>query len=73
MVHAFEIDSYDMMYKPSYMKTSGGVQTIAKFCLRNLKGCNVGITDGRDLLIMPLRWFRCHNIRTKFHKDWVRN
>jgi hypothetical protein len=31
------------------MKTGAGVQTILRFCLSNLKGCNVGITDERDL------------------------
>jgi hypothetical protein len=35
----------------------------------NLRGCNVGITDVRDLL---RRWdgLRCHDIHTKFHTDW---
>jgi hypothetical protein len=26
-----------------------GAQAILKFCLRNVRGCNGGITDGRDL------------------------
>jgi hypothetical protein len=32
--------------------------------------CNVGITDGRDFLSMPLRWAILHDIHTKFDKDW---
>jgi hypothetical protein len=31
------------------MKTGTGVQAILRFSLSNLKGCSVGITDGRDL------------------------
>jgi hypothetical protein len=27
------------------------------FCLRNMRGCNVGITDGRDSWSAPLKWF----------------
>jgi hypothetical protein len=34
---------------------------------------NVGITDGRDVWSMPLRWVRCHNVYTKFRKDWLRH
>jgi hypothetical protein len=38
-----------MIYTPSFMKTGGGFQTILRFCLRNLRDCNIGVTDGRDL------------------------
>jgi hypothetical protein len=31
------------------------VQAVLRFCLRNLRGCNVGITDGGDLWRTPLR------------------
>jgi hypothetical protein len=37
------------------MEIDTSVQAILRFCLRNLRGCNVGITDGRVLLITPLR------------------
>jgi hypothetical protein len=37
-----EMGSDGMIYLPS-------VQAILTFCLSNLNGCNVGITDGRDL------------------------
>jgi hypothetical protein len=35
------------------MKIGTGVQTIGRFCLRNLNGCNVGIREGRDLRNAP--------------------
>jgi hypothetical protein len=31
------------------MKIVTGVEAIVRFFLRNLRGCNVGITDVRDL------------------------
>jgi hypothetical protein len=34
---------------PSIMKIGTGVQAILRFCISNLRGCNFGITDGRDL------------------------
>jgi hypothetical protein len=37
------------MYITSFMKTDTGVQAILKSGLRNLRGCNAGITDRRDL------------------------
>jgi hypothetical protein len=38
------------------MKIGKGVQAIFRFYFRNLRGCNIGITDGSDFLITPLRW-----------------
>jgi uncharacterized protein YraI len=38
-----------MIYLPGFKKIATGVQAILRGCLRNLKGCNVSITDGRDL------------------------
>jgi hypothetical protein len=49
MKYASQMASCGTMYVPSFMKIGTGVQAILKFCLRNLRGCNVGITDGRDL------------------------
>jgi hypothetical protein len=48
-MYANEFGSGGMIYVPRFMKTYTGVQAILRFCLRNLRGCNVGITDGRDL------------------------
>jgi hypothetical protein len=33
----------------SFMSIYAGVQAILRFNLRNFRGSNVGITDGRDL------------------------
>jgi hypothetical protein len=51
MKHAVEMAWCGMIYEyiPSFMKTGTGVQAISRFCLRSLRGCNVGITDGWDL------------------------
>jgi hypothetical protein len=49
MVHAVEMPSCGMIYIPSFMKTDAGVQAILGVCLRNLRGCNVGVIDGRNL------------------------
>jgi hypothetical protein len=41
--------SCGMIYVPRFMKIGTGVQAILRFSLRNLKGSDVGVTDGRDL------------------------
>jgi hypothetical protein len=48
--------SCSMIYKPSFMNIGEEVQSILWFCLSNLRGSNVGITDGRDLRRKLLRW-----------------
>jgi hypothetical protein len=47
-MYAVEIGSGGMIHLP-FMKIGVGVQAVLKFCLRNLRGCNVGVTDERDL------------------------
>jgi hypothetical protein len=49
MKYAVDMASCCMIYIPSFMKIGTGVQAVLKFCLRNLRGCNVGVTYGRDL------------------------
>jgi hypothetical protein len=49
MKYAIEMASCDMICLPNLMKIGTDVQAILRFCLRNLLGCNVGITDGWDL------------------------
>jgi hypothetical protein len=49
MKYAFGMALYGIIYLSSFMKIGKGVQAILRFYLRNLKGCNVGITDGRNL------------------------
>jgi hypothetical protein len=38
------------------MKLDASVRALLSFRFRNLKGCKVGIIDGKGLLITPLRW-----------------
>jgi hypothetical protein len=47
--YTVEMASCGMIYIRSFVKTGTGIQAILRFCLRNLRGCNVGITDGRNL------------------------
>jgi hypothetical protein len=49
MMYAVEMNSGGMLYMKSFMIISTVVQAILGFCFRNLRGCNVGITSGRDL------------------------
>jgi hypothetical protein len=49
MKYVVEMGSGGMMYLLGFMKIGVGIQAILGVCLRNLRGCNVGITDGRDL------------------------
>jgi hypothetical protein len=49
MEYAVEIASCGMTHVPSFMKIGAGILAILLFCLRNLRGCNAGITDGRGL------------------------
>jgi hypothetical protein len=46
MMYAIEMASGGTI---SFMKIDAGFQTILRGCLIYLNGCNVGITDGRDL------------------------
>jgi hypothetical protein len=55
MKYAVEIASCGIIYVPSFMNIGTGVQANIGFYLRNLSGCNVGITDVRNFLITLLR------------------
>jgi hypothetical protein len=66
MKYIIEIVSDGKTYIPRFKKIDRGVQAI----LRNFRGCNSGITDGRDYLIMPLKWAQVPVCRDK---DWFRN
>jgi hypothetical protein len=43
--------SCSMIYISGYIKTGTDIQGILQFCLRSLRGCNVGLTDGRNFPI----------------------
>jgi hypothetical protein len=45
-MYAIEMGSGGMIYLPSFMKTGTEVQAILRICLTNLKGCNLGVSDG---------------------------
>jgi hypothetical protein len=47
---------YDTIYIPNFMKFCTGVEATLRFFLGNLRGRNIGITDRKDLLCMPMRW-----------------
>jgi hypothetical protein len=64
-----ETGSGGMICLLSFMKFGVGVQAILRFVLSNWNGCNVGITDGRDVR-NGLRW---EDVRTKCHDDWFRH
>jgi hypothetical protein len=54
------------------MRIITGIQAILKFCLRNLRGWNVGITDGRDMMY-GIMMASCGMILVKFNVDWFRD
>jgi hypothetical protein len=68
-----EMVSCGMIYIPSFMKISRGLQAILRFCLSNFKGCNVGIIDGWIDEVRCLHGFTCHDIRNNFPEDWFRH
>jgi uncharacterized protein YraI len=50
MKYAVEMAPGGTIYTPpSFMKIGTGSQTILRFCLRNMRGCNAGINDGKNL------------------------
>jgi hypothetical protein len=49
MKYVVEMASCGMIYIPSFMKIGTGAQAILRVCLRNLRSCDIGITDGRDV------------------------
>jgi hypothetical protein len=49
MEYAVEMALYSMIYIPSFMKIFADVQAILRFCIRNLRGSKVDITNMRAL------------------------
>jgi hypothetical protein len=48
-MYTFDIASCGLMCVSNFIKTGTGVQEVLRFCLKNLRGCSVGITDEKDL------------------------
>jgi hypothetical protein len=55
MMYVDEKPSCDMIFLPSIMNIDTNVHENLRFCLINLSGCNVYITDERELLRASLR------------------
>jgi hypothetical protein len=54
MKNTFDMGSGGMTYRPSFMKIDRDIQPILRILQSNMRDCNVGITDGRNLWIeMP--------------------
>jgi hypothetical protein len=48
-MYAIDMASGGMIiYIPSFMKIGTGVQAILRLCLKDLRGCDVGITSGKE-------------------------
>jgi hypothetical protein len=56
IMYTIDMTSDGMIYITSFMKIGTGVQAMLWFCLRNLRGCNVGIAGGKELRSAALRW-----------------
>jgi hypothetical protein len=57
MKYAVKMASCGIIYvHTKFHKIGAGVQAVLRFCFRDFRGFNVGITDGRDLRTTPLRW-----------------
>jgi hypothetical protein len=48
-MYVVEMALCGMIYIPSFMMLYIGVQITLRFCFRNVRGRNVGVTDWRDL------------------------
>jgi hypothetical protein len=72
-MYAVEMSSSGMIYLQIFMNIGSGFQAILRFCLRNLKGCNVGITDRGIYEVRRCGGLRWVDMRTKFHDDRSRH
>jgi hypothetical protein len=49
MESVIEMAAYVMIYEPSLLKIYARIQAILRFFQRNLRGCNIVITEEREL------------------------
>jgi hypothetical protein len=68
---AIKVGSGDLIYIQRFIKINTGVQGILRFSLSYLKGCIVGITDGRNLRSAKLKWAQV--VRDTYYKDRLRH
>jgi hypothetical protein len=52
----------------NFMKISTGIQDILWVYLRNLNGCDVGVTNEKDLQCVSLRWTQVASYTSEFHE-----
>jgi hypothetical protein len=63
------IVSSGLIYIPGFMKSGTYVQAVLGSCLRNLRGCDVDITDEKEIYEVRHRvGLRYHDIHSKFLK-----
>jgi 20S proteasome alpha/beta subunit len=55
MKYAAETDSGGIIYKPSFMMIGSGIQVVLRLLPNNLKGCNVGVTEGQEVMNYALK------------------
>jgi hypothetical protein len=49
MIYTDEMPLCGIILIPNFMKICADFQSMLRFYLNNLNGCNVGITEGKDL------------------------
>jgi hypothetical protein len=54
-VRYFDCLRWHDLYTASFMKISYGVQAVVRLYVRNLRGCNIGNANWRDLCYTALR------------------
>jgi hypothetical protein len=62
MKYIVEMGSGGMIYIPSLMKIVTGIWGLLKFCLRNVRRCNSGVADGKELVTCDIEMPSCGTI-----------
>jgi hypothetical protein len=58
VVYAIAIISVGMIYIPRLTTIGSGIRVLLRLLPANLRSCNVGITDGRNLGTPLFRWLK---------------
>jgi hypothetical protein len=59
MKYSVEIALCGMLQVLNFVKTATGIQAILRFCFSDLRGCNVGITDGEGFMLYAVEVGSC--------------
>jgi hypothetical protein len=73
MKYPVEMPLGGIIYISSFMKTGKGVHTILRFCLNNILAVMLLLLMGGFYEVCCWDGLWCHDIYTKFHKDWFRH